>query len=72
MIDEANRNLEALGLQIHISLVEHGHGFGLDIYDCTSGELCALIGEEEVTLADLPVVLKNLQQQAGLMIDVVS
>ena len=72
MIEQTNSNLQLLGLKIHISLVQHQGGFGLDIYDCTGDQLCSIIGEEEVSMAELPTLLKNLQEHAGLLIDVQS
>ena len=60
MIDQANSNLQSLGLDIHISLVQHEDGFALDIYDCSSGRLCEMIGKEDISLAELPTLLKNL------------
>lgn len=69
MIDQANSNLQQLGLDVHISLVRHDKGFALDIYDCRSGSLCEMIGKEQVSLAELPVLLTNLHQQVGLLID---
>ncbi len=69
MVDQANNNLLFQGVDIHLSLTESSNGFILDIYDCTSNKLCAMIGERQVSLTDLPAMLKNLQEQAGLLFD---
>ena len=42
---------------------------GLDIYDCTGLDACRIIKEETVNLAELPLLLKNLQEGAGLLVD---
>lgn len=69
LINQVNHNLEAHGVDIHIVLQRKEDGYGLDIYDCTGEDACRIMQAKSVDLADLPVLLKNLQEGAGLLVD---
>ena len=69
LIQQVNDNLEHGDIAIHLGLVKGERGYSLDIYDCTSGFICERFKEEEIHIRDLPIMLKNLQQEAGILID---
>jgi hypothetical protein len=69
LIDQVNASLQAHDVEIHLNLVRREEGYTLEIYDCTSLEVCRIIKAETVDLAELPLLLKNLQEGAGLLVD---
>lgn len=64
-----NEHLAACGILIHLVLIEDENGFALDVYDCSSGEVCQVIYDLEIGLDELPALLLRLQMEAGLMVD---
>ncbi|MFH1215044.1 MAG: hypothetical protein V1706_00935 [Pseudomonadota bacterium] len=70
LVSQVNQNLEKAGIAIHLGLVREDGGYALDIYDCTSGFVCQIVREEAIHIKDLPNMLKNLQQEAGILIDI--
>lgn len=69
LIDQVNASLLDNGVEIHLTLVRREEGYALEIYDCTSLDVCRIIKAETVDLAELPLLLKNLQEGAGLLVD---
>ncbi len=69
LIQQVNTNLQKSQVPIHIGLVKEEKGYALDIYDCTDGISCKLVKDEPIHLQDLPDLLKNLQQEVGILID---
>ena len=72
LVDQVNTHLENQKILIHLVLIKDEHGYSLDVYDCTGNEQCSIIGDVVIDLNDLPVLLKNLQQEAGILLDTVS
>jgi len=72
LVEKVNNHLENQKILIHLVLIKDEHGYSLDIYDCTGNEQCAIIGDVIIDLNDLPVLLKNLQQEAGILLDTIS
>lgn len=69
LVDQVNGSLDAHGVEMHISLLRKEDGYALEIYDCTDLEACRLIKAEAVNIAELPLLLKNLQEGVGLLVD---
>lgn len=69
LIDQVNASLEAHEVEMHISLLRKEDGYALEIYDCTDMEACRIIKAETVNISELPLLLKNLQEGAGLLVD---
>ncbi len=69
LIQQVNNNLKKSNIHIHIGLVKEEKGYALDIYDCTDGISCKLVKDETIHLQDLPDLLNNLQQEAGILLD---
>jgi hypothetical protein len=72
LVEQVNTHLENQGIPIHLVLIKDEHGYSLDVYDCTGNEQCAIIGDVVIDLNDLPALLKNLQQEAGILLDTIS
>ena len=51
---------------------KEGENYILDIYDCSGKDVCSLIGDVAVPFDELPHLIKNLQEEAGVLIDTVS
>ncbi|MBU0680895.1 MAG: hypothetical protein KKD73_05690 [Proteobacteria bacterium] len=69
LVDQVNASLQVHGVDIHISLLRKEDGYALDIYDCTDLKACRIIKAENVNISELPQLLKNLQEGAGLLVD---
>ena len=72
LVEQVNTHLENQTVLIHLVLTKDKHGYSLDVYDCTGNDQCAIIGDVVIDLNDLPVLLKNLQQEAGILLDTIS
>ena len=69
LISKVNRHLEEANVAVHLGLVKEENGYALDIYDCTSGLACFLVKDDSIHINDLPELLRNLQQEVGILID---
>ncbi|MBU0480495.1 MAG: hypothetical protein KKG47_05280 [Proteobacteria bacterium] len=72
MVDRVNRNLEKHGILVHLVLSRDENGFSVDVYDCTSNEVCEVIRDMVIDLNDLPALIRKLQQETGFIVDTVS
>jgi hypothetical protein len=72
MVAQVNTHLENQKIPLHLVLIKDAHGYSLDLYDCSDNEQCSVIGDVLIDLNDLPVLLKNLQQEAGILLDTIS
>ncbi|MDG4475614.1 hypothetical protein [Thiovibrio frasassiensis] len=72
LVEQVNTHLENQNILIHLVLIKDEHGYSLDVYDCTFDDQCAIIGDVVIDLDDLPALLKNLQQEAGILLDTIS
>lgn len=69
LVDQVNGSLLGHDVEIHIVLLRRDGGYALEIYDCTDLEVCRIIKDREVIISELPSLLKNLQEGAGLLLD---
>jgi uncharacterized FlaG/YvyC family protein len=72
MVERVNSNLEKHGILVHLVLKKDNDGFSVDVYDCTSNEVCEIIRDMVVDLNDLPALIRKLQQETGFIVDTVS
>lgn len=72
MVERVNNNLEKNGILVHLVLKKDDDGFSVDVYDCTSNEVCEIIRDMVVDLNDLPALIRKLQQETGFIVDTVS
>lgn len=72
LVQQVNTHLEHREIPLHLVLIKNMHGYALDLYDCTDETQCAIIGDVVIDLNDLPALLKNLQQEAGILLDTIS
>ncbi len=69
LVDQVNGRFESHGVEMHLSLLRKEEGYALEIYDCTDLEVCRIIKDEVVDISALPLLLKNLQEGVGLLVD---
>lgn len=72
LVQQTNTHLENRKIPIHLVLIKDEHGYSLDVYDCSDQTQCSVIGDVVIDLNDLPLLLKNLQQEAGVLLDTIS
>lgn len=72
LVEQVNAHLKNQKILIHLVLIKDEHGYSLDVYDCSGNEQCSIIGDAVIDLNDLPALLKNLQQEAGILLDTIS
>ena len=68
-INQANMEIDAQGLPLHLVFAKHGDGFALDVYDCSPGDSCQISYDVPIQLDNLPDVLDNLQHGHGLIVN---
>lgn len=71
MVEQVNKDLTSHNVLIHLVLTHDDDGFSLDVYDCTDNHVCKIVKDIVINVEDLPVLIRNLQQEAGLLIDAV-
>lgn len=71
MVEKVNKDLTSHNVLIHLVLTHDDDGFSLDVYDCTDNHVCKIVKDIIINVDDLPVLIRNLQQEVGLLIDTV-
>ena len=71
MVEQVNKDLADHKILIHLVLIGDDDGFSLDVYDCTDNFVCKIVKDIVINLDDLPILIRNLQQEAGLIVDAV-
>ena len=71
LMEQINANLEECHVKIHLALVENQAGYAVDVYDCSTGDVCRIIKDITINVDELPALIVKLQQEAGIMLDTV-
>lgn len=72
LVEQVNTHFANQKILLHLVLIKDEHGYSLDVYDCSGKEQCSIIGDAVIDLNDLPALLRNLQQEAGILLDTIS
>lgn len=72
MVDKVNQRLTKQSVPIRLALVAEEEGYLIDVYNCQDEESCRTIADLLIDLEDLPVLLRNLEQEVGILVDTVS
>ena len=56
---------------VHLVLAENRGELALDIYDCSSGDLCKLVYDTPLERSTLPELQEKLRQETGVFVDTV-
>jgi hypothetical protein len=68
-LGQANENMAASGLPLHLVFAKHDEEYAVNVYDCSDNESCRVSYEVPVTLQDLPQTLDNLEHETGIIVD---
>lgn len=71
-MERANLNFENHDIQLRLLLTRTEEGYQLDLYDCTGDTVCQVVADLLVTFDDLPALLRNLEEEGGLLIDTIT
>ncbi len=72
MVEHVNSNLEKNGILVHLVLSKDADGLAVDVYDCTSNQVCEIVSDIVIALDDLPLLIRKLQQETGFVVDTIS
>lgn len=73
LLGRVNASLEEQRILLHLVLIrDEGGGFQLDVYDCTGADQCRIVKDMVVSLEDLPILLRNLEEETGILVDTIS
>ena len=70
MIKQANEDLAASGVPLHLVLAKNNEDFILDIYDCSDNAVCQMTQEVPLDLNNLLTTLDNLEHEAGIIVNI--
>lgn len=72
MVARVNNRLEEQQIQLHLLVIKGDDGYMIDVYDCTSGDRCTIVRDIVIDLEDLPILLRNLEEETGILVDTIS
>ncbi|MFA7384100.1 MAG: hypothetical protein WC001_11680 [Desulfurivibrionaceae bacterium] len=70
MVRQANEDLAASGVPLHLVLAENEAGFALDIYECSGEAVCEITQEVPIDLNNLLTTLDNLEHETGIIVNI--
>lgn len=71
LVERVNANLDDHHILLHLVLVQTEEGVSVEVYDCTGQDACTVMRDFEIAVSDLPLLLRNLEEESGLLIDTV-
>ena len=72
LIERANKDLKQHSIKVHLSLHSVENDYILDIYDCSDNLVCNVVADAIIPLKDIPMLIRHLQEEAGILIDTTS
>jgi len=72
LIARTNEDLRRQSIPIRLVLAKEGDGYAIDVYDCHDADSCKIVGDLVIDIDDLPVLLRNLDQESGILLDTIS
>lgn len=73
MLERVNTRLEEQRIPLHLLLTRNAEGgYLIDVYDCTGADRCSMMSDITIDLDDLPLLLRNLEEETGILVDTVS
>ena len=72
LIARTNAGLQHQSVPIRLVLAEEGDGYVIDVYDCQDENACRIVADIVIDLAELPVLLRNLDRESGILLDTIS
>ena len=71
LLKQVNEDLDRHDVLIRLVLSHDEGGYTLDVYDCTNQTECRIINDIVINVDELSILLRNLHQEAGLLVDTV-
>ena len=71
LLKRVNDDLAEHDVLIRLVLSKDDEGFALDVYDCTNQTECRIINDIIINVDELSILLRNLHQETGLLVDTV-
>lgn len=73
MLDRVNAKLEEQRIPLHLLLIKDAdRGYFIDVYDCTGEDRCSIVRDIVIDFDELPLLLRNLEEETGILVDTVS
>lgn len=72
LIAKTNSDFHQQSLPIRLVLTQEDDGYVIDIYDCHDEGACRIVGDLAIDLEELPVLLRNLDRESGILVDTIS
>lgn len=72
LVRQANQCFDKNDIKLHLMLTQTDEGWLIDVYDCTSNDICEIAGDIHINLDELPILLRNLETESGLLVDTVT
>ncbi len=72
LIARVNEHFDQRQIKLRLVLTKEDDGYTLDVYDCASDQASTIIRDIVIGVDELPHLLRNLQDEAGILIDTVS
>ncbi len=72
LVGRVNEHLDKQNILLHLVLTCDDAGYAIDVYDCTSRDRCTVIRDIIIAPDELPILLRNLEQESGILLDTVS
>lgn len=70
IIRQANDDLAASGVPLHLVLARTAEGFALDVYECLDEAMCEMTQEIPLDFKDLWTVLDNIEHETGIIVNI--
>lgn len=72
LVERVNNHFANQSISLRLVLTSAENGYGIDVYDCTETDRCVIIGDVIIDPTDLPLLLRKLEQETGLLLDTIS
>ena len=72
LIAKTNHALKRQSVPIRLVLTEGKAGYAIDVYDCHDRVACRIVGDLVIDLDELPVLLRNLGRESGILLNTIS
>lgn len=70
IIRQANDDLAASGVPLHLVLAQSAEGFALDVYECLDEAMCEMTQEIPLDFKNLWTVLDNIEHETGIIVNI--
>ncbi len=72
LIAKTNEDLQRQSLPFRLVLSQEGDGYIIDVYDCQDDDACRIVTDLAIDIHELPMILRNLDRESGILLDTIS